>query len=130
MMKIVIYGAGYVGLVSAVGFAKMGHQVVCVDIDEARVEMLNNGISPIYESQLPELLQEQIANKHLRFTHEISEAIHQGSIHIVATGTPSSKDGSADLSQVCAVVTQIANEVVEDALIVIKSTVPVGTGDN
>ncbi len=127
-MMIAVYGAGYVGLVSAVCFAKIGHQVICADINEERITTLRHGDCPIYEEQLPQLLKEQILGGRLQFTADISYAIKRATIHLIATGTPSMLDGSADLSQVYAVATQIAREATADGLFVIKSTVPVGTG--
>lgn len=128
-MIIAVYGAGYVGLVSAVCFAKIGHHVVCVDINAERVSHLNSGECPIYEEQLPELLKEQLHSGRLEFTTDLSKAIQKSGIHFIATGTPSLPDGSADLSQVYAVAREVAREVSKDNLLVIKSTVPVGTGD-
>ncbi len=128
-MIISVYGAGYVGLVSAVCFAKLGHRVVCADINEARIAKLTQGKCPIYEEQLPELLNEQLQSGRLHFTADISGAIQQATVHVIATGTPSLPDGSADLSQVFSVATQLARETNKDCLLVTKSTVPVGTGD-
>lgn len=128
-MVIAIYGAGYVGLVSAACFAKMGHQVICADVNKDRISTLNNGECPIYEDQLPQLLKEQLLQGCLQFTADLSYAIKQATVHVIATGTPSMPDGSTDLSQVFAVATQIAREVDTNCLLVTKSTVPVGTGD-
>src|SRR4051812_5849482 len=101
-MVISVYGAGYVGLVSAACLAKLGHQVICADINEQRIACLLKGECPIYEQNLPELMQEQLAGGRLRFTAELSLAIKEASIHLIATGTPSLSDGEADLSQVFA----------------------------
>ena len=128
-MIISVYGAGYVGLVSAVCFAKIGHQVICADINEDRIATLLNGECPIYEDQLPQLIKEQLLCGLLQFTTDLSYAIKQATIHIIATGTPSKLDGSADLSQVFAVVTQLGCEAIANGVLVTKSTVPVGTGD-
>lgn len=128
-MIISVYGAGYVGLVSAVCLAKLGHQVFCADINEQRIAMLLQGECPIYEEQLPELLKEQLASGRLHFTANLMSAIKRAEIHIIATGTPSLADGSADLSQVFAVATMVAQEIESDGILVTKSTVPVGTGD-
>ncbi|ARG98903.1 UDP-glucose dehydrogenase family protein [Legionella micdadei] len=128
-MIIAVYGAGYVGLVSSVCLAKLGHDVVCADINESRVNMLAQGQCPIYEEQLPELLKEQLAHGRLAFTVDLSTAIMHAQVHIIATGTPSLADGNADLSQVFSVSSRIAQEAQEDCILVIKSTVPVGTGD-
>lgn len=128
-MIISIYGAGYVGLVSAVCFAKLGHQVTCCDIDKNKIDALNQGITYLYEKNLPDLLKEQLANKRLAFTHNLSDAVKFSTLHIIATGTPSLKNGQADLSQVFNVVKKIVEETTKDCVIVIKSTVPVGTGN-
>ena len=128
-MIIAVYGAGYVGLVSAVCFSKIGHHVICADINPERISTLLQGECPIYEDDLPELLKEQRLSGRLQFTTDVTEAIKQATVHIVATGTPSLPNGSADLSQVFAVATQLAREVVAHGVLVIKSTVPVGTGD-
>nr|HAT8714993.1 nucleotide sugar dehydrogenase [Legionella jordanis] len=128
-MKISIYGAGYVGLVSAACLAKLGHQVTCADINQEKISMLRRGECPIYEEHLPELLHEQSRIEQLFFTSNLAEAIAQADIHLIATGTPSLPDGSADLSQVFAVARQVAEHVQKDGVLVTKSTVPVGTGD-
>ncbi len=128
-MKISVYGAGYVGLVTAVCLAKIGHSVRCVDIDEQKISLLQRGECTIYEQQLPELLNEQLNAERLTFTTNLTSAIQQANIHFIATGTPSLADGSADLQQVFTVVGQIVAEATTDCLLVIKSTVPVGTGD-
>lgn len=128
-MIIAVYGAGYVGLVSAACLAKLGHWVICADINEQRIDLLLQGKCPFYEQQLPELLQEQLDRKQLHFTRDLASAIKQAEVHIVATGTPSLIDGNADLSQVYAVASHIAKEVKQDGIVVIKSTVPVGTAD-
>lgn len=128
-MIISIYGAGYVGLVSAVCFAKLGHQVNCCDIDKNKIEQLQRGNTCLYEKNLPDLLKEQIINKKLEFTSNLTDAINYSTLHIIATGTPSLQNGKADLSQVFAVVRKIVQETTRDCVIVVKSTVPVGTGD-
>lgn len=128
-MIISIYGAGYVGLVSAACLAKLGHRVICADINKQRIALLLDGKCPIYEQGLPELLQEQLANGQLCFTTDLAVAIKEASVHFIATGTPSLADGKADLSQVFSVATTIAKEAETDCLLVTKSTVLVGTGD-
>jgi UDPglucose 6-dehydrogenase len=128
-MIISIYGAGYVGLVTSVCFAKLGHQVICADLHLKRVQKLQAGECPIYEENLPELLTEQLSSGRLHFTDDIQAAVKQGNIHFIATGTPSLDDGRADLSQVFAVAVQVARGIQQDSLLVTKSTVPVGTGD-
>lgn len=128
-MIISIYGAGYVGLVSAACFAKLGHQVVCADVNEARVARLQLGECPIYETNLPELLNEQMQQGRLQFTCHLKEAIHASDVHFIATGTPALDNGQADLTQVFDVATSIARNIAKNALLVIKSTVPTGTSD-
>lgn len=128
-MNITVYGAGYVGLVSAVCFAKLGHDVVCMDIQASRIALLNSGQCPIYEDELPALLTEQRHSERLQFTTDISSAVGHADIHIIATGTPSLADGSADLSQLYAVIDDILQFGDKSSVLVIKSTVPVGTGD-
>lgn len=128
-MKLSIYGAGYVGLVSAACFAKMGHEVMCCDIDIHKIEMLKRGQCPIYEQDLPELLIEQYQAKRLFFTTSLTDAIAFAQIHVIATGTPCLPDGCADLSQIYAVAQQIAKKHQGETIVVTKSTVPVGTGE-
>ncbi|MCC5014395.1 MULTISPECIES: UDP-glucose dehydrogenase family protein [unclassified Legionella] len=128
-MIISVYGAGYVGLVSAACLAKIGHQVLCVDIHTQRIRDLQEGRCPLYEEQLPELIQEQLRNGCLQFTTSLTQAIQQSSLHLIATGTPELPDKSADLSQVFSVIDSFINEICSDATLIIKSTVPVGTGD-
>lgn len=127
-MQIAIYGAGYVGLVSAVCLAKLGHHVICFDTNVAKINFLCAGQCPIYEAQLPEMLNEQMHNGQLKFTH-IIEDITAADIHIIATGTPSLADGHADISQVLEVAKLIVHRAQDDVILVIKSTVPVGTAD-
>jgi UDPglucose 6-dehydrogenase len=129
MMIVSIYGAGYVGLVTGVCFAKLGHRVICTDINPERIAKLQAGECPIYEKDLPELLIEQINSGRLQFTTDVIAAAQQGSVHFIATGTPSLEDGNAYLSQVRAVAIEVARHIQKDGLLVTKSTVPVGTGD-
>lgn len=126
-MSIAIFGAGYVGLVSAACFAKLGHHVVCVDVDEARIQQLKAGQNPLFEQGLSELLLEQRHTGRLQFSSNIPEVIQQTNLYIVATGTPCDEQSHADLSQVYAVVEAIARHAKNKALLVIKSTVPVGS---
>ncbi|MFA5959845.1 MAG: UDP-glucose/GDP-mannose dehydrogenase family protein [Tatlockia sp.] len=128
-MNISVYGAGYVGLVSAACLAQLGHVVVCADINEERIAGLTAQVCPIYEADLPELLAAQGANQRLLFTSCLAKAVQHATIHLIATGTPGLEDGSADLSQVFAVASLIAKEAKEDCIVVTKSTVPVGSGD-
>ncbi len=105
-------------------FAKVGHHVTCVDIDEKKVAMLNKGISPIYESDLEEYLQEGLAKGLLRFTTNYQEAYKSPDVIFIGVGTPELPDGSANLSYVASVARQIAENIERDCLVVVKSTVP------
>jgi len=122
-----VVGAGYVGLVSACGFAELGHEVVCVEKDEDKLAMLKEGVSPIYEPGLEELLKEKLACGSLRFTHDLGESAAWAQVIFICVGTPPREDGSADLSQVEEVARRIAGVIDEYKLIVEKSTVPVKT---
>ncbi len=126
-MKIAIYGAGYVGLVTGICFAELGHIVCCVDIDEPKINALKQGKLPIYEENLENLLHKNLASKNLQFTTDIALAVDFASIQIIAVGTPSKPDGSADLQYVTAVAEQIGKRMKNYCCIVNKSTVPVGT---
>lgn len=128
-MNISIAGTGYVGLVSGVCFAEAGHRVVCVDIDGEKIGMLDKGISPIYEKDLEELLQKNLAAGSLRFTTDFKEAYRDADAIFIGVGTPEQPDGSADLTSIAMVARQIAETVEKDCLVVVKSTVPVGTND-
>ncbi len=126
-MKVVIFGAGYVGLVTGACLAKIGHSVCCIDIDEQRIVELNKGNSPIYEPGLSELLQEMITLGRLHFTVNNPRAIEAADIAFIAVGTPPHEDGSADLSHVLAVAKTLGEVLEKNLLVVNKSTVPVGT---
>lgn len=128
-MKITVIGAGYVGLVSAVCFAKLGHQVVCVEKDKNKLKKLQQKQVPIFEPDLEKLLNETITSKKISFTDDITKAIEDSLAVFLAVGTPQDKDGNADLSFVFAAVEEIAKNAKNDLVIVTKSTVPVGTGE-
>ncbi|MCB2059859.1 MAG: UDP-glucose/GDP-mannose dehydrogenase family protein, partial [Novosphingobium sp.] len=129
-MKIAMVGAGYVGLVSGACFADFGHEVVCIDKDPSKIERLNGGEMPIYEPGLEELVQRNVKANRLSFTTELAEAISGASAIFIAVGTPSRRgDGHADLSFVHAAAAEIGKHLDHPAVIVTKSTVPVGTGD-
>ena len=129
-MRISMIGAGYVGLVSGACLADFGHEVTCVDKDEERVALLNRGETPIYEPQLGEVIAANVKQERLRFTSSLSEAVGNADAVFIAVGTPSRRgDGHADLSYVYAAAHEIAEAVAEDTVVVTKSTVPVGTGD-
>ncbi len=126
-MQISVIGTGYVGLVAGTCFAENGHDVTCVDIDEKRIEELKNGIVPFYEPGLRELCIRNIKNERLFFTTDVASAIQTAKIIFIAVGTPSLSDGSSDLGQVTEVAKTIAEHLNTPKIIVIKSTVPVGS---
>lgn len=128
-MRVAIFGTGYVGLVTGTCLAEVGHDVICVDIDEAKVNGLNNGIIPIYEPGLEPMVKENHASGRLRFTTDAAEAITHGEIVFIAVGTPPDEDGSADLQYVLAVARTIGKHIARPTVVVDKSTVPVGTAD-
>ena len=128
-MKISIIGSGYVGLVSGACFAQMGNSVTCVDIDETKIEKLKQGIVPIFEPGLEEMIQENIKLKTLKFSTDINKAITLSSLVFIAVGTPMGEDGSADLQYVLAVAKNIGQAMQSHIVVVDKSTVPVGTAD-
>jgi UDPglucose 6-dehydrogenase len=126
-MRIAMIGTGYVGLVTGTCFAESGNDVVCVDIDRAKIEGLRQGKLPIFEPGLKELVLRNIENGQLTFTTDLAEAVANHQIIYLAVGTPPAEDGSADLTALRKVVDQIAPHLTEDAVVVTKSTVPVGT---
>ena len=128
-MKLAVAGTGYVGLVAGVCFAEKGHTVTCVDVDEQKVAMMRGGESPIYEVGLEELLKKNIAANRLFFTTDYASAYADADAIFIGVGTPELPDGSANLSYIAAVCREIAESVTHDCLVVVKSTVPVGTND-
>lgn len=126
-MKIAIVGTGYVGLVSGICFAEMGVDVTCVDIDQKKVEALRRGEVPIYEPGLGDMLKRNAAAHRLHFTTRLEDCLDEVEMVFVAVGTPPAEDGSADLSAVMAVARTFARAVNRRTILVIKSTVPVGT---
>jgi len=126
-MKIAVIGTGYVGLVTGTCFADSGNDVTCVDIDRAKVDLLNQGEVPFYEPGLAEMVQHNQAAERLAFTTDLPAAVRDAQIVFFAVGTPQSDTGAADLSALWAVVDSIAPHLREDAIVVTKSTVPVGT---
>ncbi len=126
-MKIAIVGTGYVGLVSGACFSEMGVDVTCVDIDVKKIERLKNGIIPIYEPGLKNIVTRNYEADRLHFSTDLSSILNEMEIVFIAVGTPSEGDGTADLSQVMAVANTIAEHMSRPLLIVTKSTVPVGT---
>ena len=129
MFKIAVAGTGYVGLVAGVCFAEVGHKVTCVDIDEKKVELMKMGVSPIYEAELEELMQKNYESGRLNYTTDYKLAYKNADVIFIGVGTPEQSDGSANLSYIATVARQIAENVEKDCLVVVKSTVPVGTND-
>lgn len=129
MYKIAVAGTGYVGLVAGVCFAEMGHQVTCVDIDQNKVELMKSGISPIYEADLQDLMIKNYGCGNLNYTTDYESAYKEADAIFIGVGTPEQPDGSADLSYIATVARQIAESVEKNCLVIVKSTVPVGTND-
>lgn len=128
-MKIAVAGTGYVGLVAGVCFAEVGHNVTCVDIDENKVKLMESGISPIYEDGLEDLMKKNNTTGRLHYTTDYVSAYKDADAIFIGVGTPEQPDGSANLSYIATVCRQIAESVEHDCLVVVKSTVPVGTND-
>ncbi|MEN4952080.1 UDP-glucose/GDP-mannose dehydrogenase family protein [Stenotrophomonas sp. TWI819] len=128
-MRVAIFGTGYVGLVTGTCLAEVGHQVICVDIDQAKVDGLNNGIIPIYEPGLEPMVKANHDASRLTFTSDAAAAIAHGQVIFIAVGTPPDEDGSADLQYVLAVARTIGRHITVPVVVVNKSTVPVGTAD-
>jgi UDPglucose 6-dehydrogenase len=128
-MKVTFYGIGYVGLVQATVLADAGHDVCCVDIDEARINNLKNGVIPIYEPGLTPLVEKNYADGRLIFTTDAQFGVEFGDLQFIAVGTPPDEDGSADLKYVLKVAETIALYMTAPKVIIDKSTVPVGTAD-
>lgn len=126
-MKIAVAGTGYVGLVTGVCLAAHGHEVTCVDVDEDKVKLMQSGVSPIYEPGLSELMKENM--ERLTFTTDYKMAYTDAEVIFVGVGTPEKRDGSANLKYVFAVAEQITESVTKECVVVIKSTVPIGTND-
>lgn len=129
MYKIAVAGTGYVGLVAGVCFAEVGHQVTCVDIDQNKINLMKQGISPIFETGLEELMRKNYAAGRLDYTTDFKSAYRDADAIFIGVGTPEQPDGSANLSYIATVARQIAETIEKDCLVVVKSTVPVGTND-
>jgi UDPglucose 6-dehydrogenase len=129
-MHIAVIGTGYVGLVTGACFAEFGVDVTCVDVDEQKIERLRNGVMPIYEPGLEQLVAKNVQSGRLRFTTDVGEAVEQALVIFLAVGTPPKDDGSPDLSFVEAAATSIADHLQDYKVIVTKSTVPIGTGEH
>lgn len=128
-MKISVIGSGYVGLVTAVCFAKGGHDVLCLDVDKNKVSQLKKGNCPIFEPGLEELLRESILNKNISFTSDKKKSAEHGYFQFLCVGTPPSSDGSPNLDYLVQAAKDIAENIQSEKIIVNKSTVPVGTTD-
>jgi UDPglucose 6-dehydrogenase len=128
-VKITIFGSGYVGLVTGACLADGGHEVMCVDVDQKKIDGLSQGIIPIYEPGLEALLKQNLANGRLRFTTDAALAVGFGVLQFIAVGTPPDEDGSADLQHVLAVAKTIGTHMAGYKVVIDKSTVPVGTAD-
>ena len=128
-MKLTIVGTGYVGLVTGTGFANLGNDVICLDVDEAKIEALRNGVMPIYEPGLEELFRRNVKSGRLQVTTDPVSAIQDAELIFICVGTPTDENMNADLSAVDAVAKTIGTHMKQYAIIVNKSTVPVGTAD-
>lgn len=126
-MNISVIGTGYVGLVTGVCFSEMGNNVTCVDIDKSKVEKLKNAVSPIYEPGVEELIERNIEHERLAFTTDLASCLPASTCVFIAVGTPEGEDGTADLSYVLNVAKEIAEHMASQLLVIVKSTVPVGT---
>ncbi len=128
-MNVTVFGVGYVGLVQAAVLADVGHSVCCVDVDEKKIEGLKNGVIPIFEPGLTELVRENYKKERLFFTTDAASGVDHAEVLFIAVGTPPDEDGSADLQYVLAVAGTIARTMRDGKIVVDKSTVPVGTAD-
>ena len=128
-MKIAVVGSGYVGLVAGTCLADAGNDVICVDVDQSKIDKLNTGEIPIYEPGLEEMLNRNVKQERLTFTTSIKSAVEKSLIIMIAVGTPPGEDGSADLQYVLAVARDIGKHMNSFKVVVDKSTVPVGTAD-
>ncbi len=128
-MKLTIIGTGYVGLVTGACLADVGNQVLCLDLDQRKIDILKSGGMPIYEPGLKEIVANNIAAGRLRFTTDVAESVAWGDIQVIAVGTPPGEDGSADLQYVVAAARNIGRHMTNPKIVIDKSTVPVGTAD-
>lgn len=126
-MNIAVVGTGYVGLVTGVGLSEIGHNVICIDTNEKKVEQMRRGKSPIYEPGLDTLMLKNIDAGRLKFTTDHSMAFEEVDVIYIAVGTPENEDGTANLTYVNQVIKQIAQNIKKNIIVVTKSTVPVGT---
>jgi len=128
-MNVTVFGSGYVGLVSGACLAEVGNNVVCVDIDQSKIDLLNNGGVPIFEPGLEEMIARNVKDGRISFTTDIGKGVEHGLFQFIAVGTPPDEDGSADLQYVTAVAKSIGEHMTEYRVVIDKSTVPVGTAD-
>lgn len=128
-MKIAVLGTGYVGLSTGVCLSELGHSVICIDVNQQKIELLQKGTSPIYEPGLEELLKKNMGEGRLNFTTSHREGLQNAEIIILAVGTPQGGDGEADLTYLEQAAVDISNHLMHDTIVVIKSTVPVGTNE-
>ncbi|MBZ6489062.1 UDP-glucose dehydrogenase family protein [Priestia aryabhattai] len=129
MTNITVAGTGYVGLVTGVCLAEMGHKVTCVDNVQDKIDILNKGISPIFEPELDDLIVRNLEANKLTFTTNYQDAYSKSDVIFIGVGTPENEDGSANLNYIYTVAQQIASSIERDCLIVVKSTVPIGTNE-
>lgn len=128
-MRIIVIGTGYVGLVQGVCLAELGNQVVCVDLDQSKVEKLKKGISPIYEPGIEELIERNIKSGRIEFTTSLKDHLEGNEVIFIAVGTPPDEDGRADLKYVVAAAEEVGRNMSHYQVVVNKSTVPIGTGE-
>src|SRR5450830_313152 len=128
-MKITIIGTGYVGLVTGACLAELGNDVFCLDVDQAKIDLLNNGGIPIHEPGLAEIVGRNRAAGRLQFSTDVAASVAHGALQFIAVGTPPDEDGSADLQYVLAAARNIGRHMTGFKVVVDKSTVPVGTGE-
>lgn len=126
-MKLAVAGTGYVGLVTAVCLAERGHHVTCVDVDQRKIDIMKSGKSPIYEQDLEELMNKN--KDRITYTTDYANAYKDAEVIFIGVGTPEQEDGSANLTYVRTVAKQIAHTIERDCVVVVKSTVPIGTND-
>ena len=128
-MHISVIGVGYVGLVTGACLADVGNEVLCIDVDQAKIDRLQRGEVPIHEPGLDDVIERSVKAGRLRFSTSYEDAVAHAPVIFIAVGTPPGEDGSADLSHVLACARELGRLVARDTLVVVKSTVPVGTND-
>jgi len=128
-VKITMTGTGYVGLVTGACLAEVGNDVLCLDVDRDKIELLERGGVPIHEPGLPEMIRRNVAAQRLHFTTDLDAAVRHGTMQFIAVGTPPDEDGSADMKHVIAAARAIGERMTDYKVVVDKSTVPVGTAD-